>query len=167
MTAPSPSDLRTAAQTHLRAGRIEQACAAYRALVEAEPNAPDLRYGLGAALSAAGDEAGAADAWSTARVFHGLALLRELGIDMDRFAAQISALDAVVSISNTGAHLTGALGIPMIVINGDNLRRAWPVTTDRIPWYPNTVIVGKRNRPWHLVMSEVRDRLSDMLVKRR
>lgn len=88
-------------------------------------------------------------------------------VDMDRFAAQISALDAVVSISNTGAHLTGALGIPMIVINGDNLRRAWPVTTDRIPWYPNTLIVGKRNRPWHLVMSEVRDRLSDMLVKRR
>ena len=87
MTATSPADLRTAAQTHLRAGRFEQACAAYRTLVEAEPNAPDLRYGLGAALSAAGDEAGAADAWSTARVFHGLALLRELGIDMDRFAA--------------------------------------------------------------------------------
>jgi tetratricopeptide (TPR) repeat protein len=87
MTETSPADLRTAAQTHLRAGRFDQASEAYRALVEAEPNAPDLRYGLGAALAAAGDEAGAADAWSTARVFHGLALLRELGIDMDRFAA--------------------------------------------------------------------------------
>jgi len=87
MTETSPSDLRTAAQTHLRSGRFDQACAAYRTLIEAEPNAPDLRYGLGAALSAAGDETGAADAWGTARVFHGLALLRELGIDMDRFAA--------------------------------------------------------------------------------
>ncbi len=87
MTETSPADLRTAAQTHLRAGRFNQASEAYRALVEAEPNAPDLRYGLGAALAATGDEAGAADAWSTARVFHGLALLRELGIDMERFAA--------------------------------------------------------------------------------
>lgn len=86
MTETSPSDLRTAAQTHLRAGRFAQSAEAYRALVEAEPNAPDLRYGLGAALAAAGDEAGAADAWGTARVFHGLALLRELGIDMARFA---------------------------------------------------------------------------------
>lgn len=86
MTETSPADLRTAAQTHLRAGRFDQATQAYRALVEAEPSAPDLRYGLGAALSAAGDDEGAADAWGTARAFHGLALLRELGIDMERFA---------------------------------------------------------------------------------
>jgi predicted O-linked N-acetylglucosamine transferase (SPINDLY family) len=87
MTETSPADLRLAAQMHLRDGRFADSAAAYRVLVEAEPHAPDLRYGLGAALSAAGDEAGASDAWSTARVFHGLALLRELGVDMERFAA--------------------------------------------------------------------------------
>lgn len=87
MTETSPADLRLAAQTHLREGRAQDAATAYAALIAAEPHAPDLRYGLGAALTALGDEAGATDAWSTARVFHGLALLRELGVDMDRFAA--------------------------------------------------------------------------------
>lgn len=87
MTETTPADLRLAAQTHLREGRFARAAEAYLQLIAAEPHAPDLRYGLGAALSAAGDEEGAADAWSTARVFHGLALLRELGVDMERFAA--------------------------------------------------------------------------------
>jgi tetratricopeptide (TPR) repeat protein len=86
----SPTDAapdRAAAQAHLKAGRYASAAKAYRALVEIEPHAPNLRYDLGAALAASGDEEGAADAWSTARVFHGLALLRELGVDMDRFAS--------------------------------------------------------------------------------
>jgi tetratricopeptide (TPR) repeat protein len=87
MTETSPADPRLAAQTHLREGRFSKAADLYGQLIAAEPHAPDLRYGLGAALSAMGDAEGALDAWSTARVFHGLALLRELGVDMERFAA--------------------------------------------------------------------------------
>ena len=87
MTSPTEAAPdRAAAQAHLMAGRYKSAAKAYQALVEAEPHAPNLRYDLGAALAANGDEEGAADAWSTARVFHGLALLRELGVDMERFA---------------------------------------------------------------------------------
>ena len=86
MSSSSAADQRAAAQAHLLAGHYAAAATAYRALVEADPHAPNLRYDLGAALSACGDEEGAADAWSTARVFHGLALLRELGVDMARFA---------------------------------------------------------------------------------
>lgn len=88
MTSTSAADDRAVAHAHLLAGRIREAVEAYRALVEAQPHAPNLRYDLGAALSASGDQAAADDAWSTARVFHGLALLRELGVDMDRFAAE-------------------------------------------------------------------------------
>ena len=57
---------------------------------------------------------------------------------MDRFAAQLGALDAVVTISNTGAHLAGAMGIPTCLIRDDWFRRAWPVLSDRTPWYPKT-----------------------------
>ncbi|TIQ38860.1 MAG: hypothetical protein E5X61_19395, partial [Mesorhizobium sp.] len=57
-------------------------------------------------------------------------------IDMDRFAAQVAALDAVVTISNTAAHLSGALGVPTIFLIDDKFQTAWPVIGDRTPWYP-------------------------------
>jgi hypothetical protein len=87
--------------------------------------------------------------------------------DLDRFAAQIAALDAVVTISNTGAHLAGALGVPAIVIIDDNFRRAWPVGTERTPYYPAVVLVAKSGRPWSTVMEEVTKKLDKMLVSRR
>jgi hypothetical protein len=84
--AGAPVD-RATALAHLLAGRAGTAAVALRSLVEAEPHAPNLRYDLGAALYASGERAAAADTWSAARAMHGLALLRELGVDMDRFAA--------------------------------------------------------------------------------
>ena len=47
--------------------------------------------------------------------------------DIDGFAAQIAALDAVVTISRTAAHVAGALGIPCIVVRDDKPILAWPV----------------------------------------
>jgi hypothetical protein len=87
--------------------------------------------------------------------------------DLDRFAAQIASLDAVVTISNTGAHLTGALGVPAIIIIDDNFRRAWPVVTERTPYYPEAVLVAKRSRAWRAVMDEVKKKLGEILAKRR
>ncbi len=87
--------------------------------------------------------------------------------DMDRFAAQIASLDAVVTISNTGAHLAGALGIPSIVIIDDTFRRTWPVGTDRTPYYPEVVLVAKSGRDWHAVMTEVEEKLRSTLASRR
>src|SRR5712692_5125332 len=87
--------------------------------------------------------------------------------NMDRFAAQIASLDAVVTISNTGAHLTGALGVPMIVIIDDNFRRIWPVGTDRTPYYPAATIVAKNGRGWEAVIKEVATRLGKTLASHR
>ncbi len=87
--------------------------------------------------------------------------------NMDRFAAQIASLDAVVTISNTGAHLTGALGVPMIVIIDDNFRRIWPVGTDRTPYYPAATIVAKNGRGWEAAMKQVATRLGETLANRR
>jgi len=82
--------------------------------------------------------------------------------DMDRFAAQIAAMDGVVTISNTGAHLTGALGVPAVVIIDDQFRRIWPVTSNKIAWYPRTIVVGKNGRNWDAVISEVIGSLDTM-----
>lgn len=83
--------------------------------------------------------------------------------DMDRFAAQLSALDCIVTISNSGAHLAGALQVPTLLIRDDLFRRAWSVVTDSTPWYPNTKIVGKDGRPWPGVFEQVKRQLDQSL----
>ncbi|MER8613864.1 hypothetical protein [Mesorhizobium sp. M0435] len=85
-------------------------------------------------------------------------------VDMDRFAAQVAALDAVVTISNTAAHLSGALGIPTIFLIDDNFQTAWPVIGDRTPWYPKGVVIRKEGRAWSVVLDEVGQRLSSILT---
>jgi len=83
--------------------------------------------------------------------------------DMDRFAAQVAAMDAVVTISNTGAHLTGALGIPAVFIIDDLFHTNWPVTGDRVPWYPKGRIVRKDGRAWSDALDEIPEKLKSML----
>ncbi|RWM75617.1 hypothetical protein [Mesorhizobium sp.] len=80
-------------------------------------------------------------------------------VDMDLFAAQVAAMDAVVTISNTGAHLAGALGIPSVFILGDGFKRSWPVEGDCTPYYPSAVLVSKRERPWAAVMEDAQDHM--------
>jgi hypothetical protein len=75
--------------------------------------------------------------------------------DMDRFASQIAALDLVITISNSGAHLAGALGKPMILVRDDLFRRNWPYLSRRVPWYPQALVIGKDGRPWDAVFDEV------------
>lgn len=87
-------------------------------------------------------------------------------IDMDRFAAQVAALDAVVTISNTAAHLSGALGVPTIFLIDDKFQTAWPVIGDRTPWYPKGLVVRKEGRPWPVVLDDVGRRLSSILTVR-
>ncbi len=83
--------------------------------------------------------------------------------DMDGFAAQLGALDAAVTISNTGAHLAGAMEIPTCLIRDDWFRRQWPVRSDRTPWYPKTRVFGKNARAWTETFGEVRGRLEKWL----
>jgi len=84
-------------------------------------------------------------------------------VDMDLFAAQLGALDAVVTISNTGAHLAGAMGVPTLLIRDDWFRRAWPVLSDRTPWYPHTRVHGKDGRSWEEVFQSLRNELKRVL----
>jgi len=80
-------------------------------------------------------------------------------VDMDGFASQLGALDAVVTISNTGAHLAGGMGMPLCLIRDDWFRRGWPVLTDQTPWYPGAKVFGKDGRPWEVVFDGVKEHL--------
>lgn len=57
--------------------------------------------------------------------------------DLDAFAAQIAALDLVVSVSNTTVHLAGALGKPswMLLSSGPGLLWYWFLGREHSPWY--------------------------------
>lgn len=63
--------------------------------------------------------------------------------DLDRFAAQVAALDAVVTVSNTTAHVAGGLGIPTVVMlpAHTGLLWYWFRNTNRSLWYASLRLI--------------------------
>jgi tetratricopeptide (TPR) repeat protein len=56
--------------------------------------------------------------------------------DMDTFAAQVAAMDLVITIDNSTAHLAGALGIPVWVLLPFARDWRWLLDREDCPWYP-------------------------------
>ena len=83
-------------------------------------------------------------------------------VDLDGFAAQIAALDAVVSISNTTIDMAGMLGVPTVHIRDDKASAIWP-QSGQSPWYPSMTFLYKQQRPWPEVFGEARNRLEQMM----
>ncbi|TIL81139.1 MAG: hypothetical protein E5Y76_05460 [Mesorhizobium sp.] len=82
---------------------------------------------------------------------------------MDRFAAQIAALDAVVTISNTGANLAGALGVPTVVMLDDGFRLSWPAFGETVATYPNARLVRKGGHAWAPAMQEAGKQVAQII----
>ncbi len=79
-------------------------------------------------------------------------------VDLDGFAAQIGALDAVVSISNTTIDMAGMLGAPTVHIRDDEASQIWPQSGPS-PWYPDMTFLYKQHRPWPEIFAEARTSL--------
>jgi len=64
---------------------------------------------------------------------------------IEDFAAQIAALDHVVTISNTTAHVAGAIGAPCTVLPPPALGLLWywGGAGERTPWYPSLRLVRR------------------------
>jgi tetratricopeptide (TPR) repeat protein len=58
-------------------------------------------------------------------------------VDLDTYAAQLSALDMVITVSNSAAHLAGALGVPTWLFVPDHHKRLWYWFDQGVhsPWY--------------------------------
>jgi hypothetical protein len=83
--------------------------------------------------------------------------------DLDGYAAQIAALDAVVSISNTTIDVAGMMGVPTVHVRDDNLSSAvWP-RSGPSPWYPDMIFLCRERRPWSEVFAEARTRLEQVI----
>lgn len=78
---------------------------------------------------------------------NGWNLFSDTGINqrtvVDDYAAQIAALDAVITVSNSTAHLAGALGVPTYVLlpQSRGLMWHWFEDTDTAPWYPHVKLL--------------------------
>jgi hypothetical protein len=86
--------------------------------------------------------------------------------DMDDFAAQVAALDGVITIINTLTNVAAALNVPTVVLRDDRFRRNLPVLRDRVPWYPSMRVAGKDRRSWETVLDEASNKLRQMIAER-
>ncbi|MGE0716755.1 MAG: tetratricopeptide repeat protein [Alphaproteobacteria bacterium] len=78
-------------------------------------------------------------------------------------AAQIAALDLVISISNTAAHLSGALATPTwtLLSKGRGLFWYWLRDRDDSPWYPTMRLFRQRTEnDWRPVIAETAEALA-------
>jgi len=86
---------------------------------------------------------------AAARVAFGCEIYADDRIDqmqsLDDFAAQLTALDRIVTVSNTTAHVAGSLGLNCTVLAapGRGLFWYWGAEGETTPWYPSLRILRR------------------------
>ena len=83
--------------------------------------------------------------------------------DLDQVAAQISAMDLVITISNTTAHMAGALGVPVwnMLPTGPGRLWYWFLKGRKCPWYKSMKLFRhKYNEGWSETIKEITEQLN-------
>jgi tetratricopeptide (TPR) repeat protein len=93
---------------------------------------------------------------------HGITVINDPDInplgDIDPAAAQIAAMDRVISVSNTAVHLAGGLGIPTWVMAPSGLGRLWYWfrSSSHCPWYPAlTLRSPQSDNGWDALIADI------------
>jgi tetratricopeptide (TPR) repeat protein len=117
-----------------------------------------LQYGDPAAINAQAREAaaplvidGEVDQWT----------------DLDGFAAQVAAMDLVVTIDNSTAHMAAALGVQTWTMLPFAPDWRWLLEREDSPWYP-TMRLFRQREPgqWKPVIEELEVALASSVVRR-
>ncbi len=88
--------------------------------------------------------------------------------DLDPFAAQVAAMDLVVSISSTAVHMAGALGVPAWVMLPTMPMWRWGWERDDSPWYPSVRLFRqRRSGDWADVVARIKTRLVEFASGRK
>jgi predicted TPR repeat methyltransferase len=75
---------------------------------------------------------------------------------IDSFAAQITALDLVITIDNSTAHVAGALGVPTWLLLPFAPDWRWLLDRDNSPWYPGMRLFRQPNpADWPSVVERI------------
>lgn len=84
--------------------------------------------------------------------------------DMDFFAAQVAAMDLIISIDNTTIHMAGALGKPVWALLSYHADVRWGLKEGRTPWYPSMRLFRQeKTDQWSNVMDQAADELVSWL----
>jgi tetratricopeptide (TPR) repeat protein len=76
--------------------------------------------------------------------------------DMDLFAAQMAAMDLVLTIDNSTAHLAGALGVPVWLMLPFAADWRWMTQREDSPWYPSMRLFRQPARgDWASVIAKI------------
>ena len=85
--------------------------------------------------------------------------------DLDDFAAQISALDLVISTSNTTVHMAGALGKQVWTLLPYIPDWRWMLEREDTPWYPSMRLFRQSETgDWSGIFAQVRLELEQYMV---
>lgn len=88
----------------------------------------------------------------------GMPIARWAGIeqDLEDCAAAIEAMDLVISIDNTVAHLAGALGKPVWILVNSGAEWRYGVEGEAIPWYPSARLFRQKpGEGWEPVLRAI------------
>ena len=89
-------------------------------------------------------------------------------LDVDLFASQVAAMDMVVSISNTTAHLACALGVPTLLMLDAAPIWYWSRTGSQSLWYTTAELFRQTRRGvWADVIKAVANVFGDRLAQHR
>ena len=72
--------------------------------------------------------------------------------DLDGFAEQVNSVRGVLTISNTTAHMAGALGVPCVVILDNGSITNWPEDGETAPFYPSTRLIRRGTDDWEITL---------------
>jgi hypothetical protein len=86
---------------------------------------------------------------------------------IEELAAQMRALDLVISVDSFPAHLAGAFGVPTWTLLHHESDWRWMTGREDSPWYP-TMRLWRQARPgdWHGVIAEVAAELARLAAKK-
>jgi ADP-heptose:LPS heptosyltransferase len=86
-------------------------------------------------------------------------------VDFDAMAAMIDALDLVITVDTSIAHVAGALGKPVWILLPFASDWRWGLASDASAWYPTARLFRQhRVGDWHGVVARVEATLSEVPV---
>ena len=98
----------------------------------------------------------------------GTAILHDDGVDqmadLDAFAAQVAAMDLIISIDNSTVHMAGALATPVWTLLPFQSDWRWMTERQDSPWYPEMRLF-RQTEPgaWADVIAQVESALKGWL----